>query len=56
MVKRARFKARALRLEKIAADVFDPRFCHLAAGAVVHANEENFLFHCDRTLGTARAC
>jgi hypothetical protein len=45
----------ALGFEKIAADVIDPRFCHLAARAVVHANEDNFLFHCDRTLDMARA-
>jgi hypothetical protein len=54
-IKRARFKARALGFEMFAANLIEPCFGHLAARAVVHANEENFLFHCDRTLDTARA-
>ena len=40
------FKARAVSLELVAADVVQERFGHLAAGAVVDADEENScLFH-----------
>jgi hypothetical protein len=44
-IKRARFKTGALCFEKLAAGVIQPGLGHLAAGAVVDANEENAFFH-----------
>src|SRR5581483_10896315 len=35
----------AMRFKRVAAKMIEPRFSHLAAGAVVHADEEHFRFH-----------
>jgi hypothetical protein len=42
----ARLQAGAFRFKEFAAPFVQQRRRHLAARAVVHANEENFLFHC----------
>ncbi len=41
----ARLQSRAVRFKIIAADIVEKRFGHLAAGAVMDTDEENFLFH-----------
>ena len=44
-VELAGLDASALRFERAAAELVDERFGHLAAGAVVDADEQDFLFH-----------
>src|ERR1700736_6326488 len=44
-IERARLEAGALRFEIFAANFLQQSRGHLTAGAVVHANKENFLFH-----------
>ena len=44
-VESPRFEPSALRLKMIAANLFQKRFRHLAAGAVMDTDEQDFLFH-----------
>jgi hypothetical protein len=44
-IQNARFEAGAFRREKIAADLIQPSLGHLAAGAVVNADEQDIRFH-----------
>ena len=44
-IQRAGFESGALRGERIATEMIQPRLGHLAAGAVVDADEEDVWFH-----------
>ena len=44
-IESARFQPGAVRLEMIAANFVKKRFRHLAAGAVMDTDEQDFLFH-----------
>ena len=44
-IESAGFEPRAVRFKMIATDIVEKRFGHLAAGAVMGTDEENFLFH-----------
>lgn len=52
-IERARRETGTLSFESVAADVIEERFRHLAAGTVMHANEEHFLFHSQGILARA---
>ena len=43
-IDRSRFQACTLRLKMFTADMVKPRLRHLAARAIVHANEQDILF------------
>lgn len=44
-IERAWFESGALGIKRFATQLIEPCFGHLAAGAVVHANEKHLLFH-----------
>src|SRR5688572_31220136 len=44
-IQRSRLEAGALGVEKVAAKMIEPRLGHLAAGAVVNADEKNVWLH-----------
>ena len=54
-IHRAGLQPRAFRSEAIAADLIQKRFRHLAAGAVMHADEQDVLL-CHIASGRERTC
>ena len=47
----SRFESRALRFKLVAANLVEKRLGHLTAGAIVDANEQDFLFHNQVVVG-----
>ena len=53
-IERAGRQSGTVGFKPVAAKVIEPRFGHLAAGAVVDADEQDFLFHGLFSLGATR--